>query len=188
MKHQFITIAILFAIALFLSTLPTETASFLISGNRARRRRRARRHASHVARTLQSPIISLFGYEFKNRWRKINNIEFCNYLQENLFTNSTMIKKVSISSSNITSIAVKYMDSVYTPENFPYTWREQNETYKLSMNFTSNDVRKYYRNYCPYYNHEFYHFLGSLLRTLLFGMTIFYFVFIDKFHNMQHYY
>jgi len=187
MQPKFIIFSILFAI--YFASLPAETSAILISGNRARRRRRARAHANYVQRTLQSPIISLFGHEFKNRWRRVNNSEFCNYLQQNWFTNSSMIRRANIASSNISAIADKYMDSIYTPENFPYTWREQNDTsFQLSMNFTENDVKEYYSKNCPYYDDEFNSFLGSLFRTSLFVLIFVYILFLDKFHNMQNYY
>jgi len=124
------------------------------TSGRRRREKKACHHQNYVEKTLNTTVISLFGYEYKNLYVKINNTEFCKALKTDWFHNSTMISRSNIDYDDLHVIADYYLDLVYNEKNFPYTYRAQNESYILTMNFTDHDIRKYYRLECPFYDYE----------------------------------
>jgi hypothetical protein len=133
---------------------PTSAFVVIFSNSKRKRKNRELEHTRYVEKTMNSTVLSLYAYEHNSHYNKINNTEFCYLLKKDWFTNSTMIDRAVITNNDRWIIELGYKKYVYNVDNFPYTYRQENETYKLSMNFTDVDVRMYYRENCPFYDYE----------------------------------
>jgi hypothetical protein len=126
-----------------------------------RRRRRARALEKYVEETMSTNVLHLFAKELQNPKSVMNNTAFCKMLKKTVFPRSTLISSVNISDDLLSYFAEQYMELVYTPTNFPYTYRVRNATNPLTMNFKAKDIRRYYRKRCPYFD-----FSGADVRLL----------------------
>jgi len=122
------------------------SAGVVISGTRSRNRRAKRKHASMIARRLNSTIISIWDNDFRSHYRNIDTLGFCRELKNQWFHNYTLIHAFKFTTEDLAKVDHLYRKHIYIPRHFIYTWRGDNVT----LNVTSRDVHEYYRTTCLY--------------------------------------
>jgi hypothetical protein len=133
---------------------PRESESLRLKRELIARIKNEQKHRNNLNARKLIPVINIWQSDFQNG--NPNNYEFCRNLNETWFhriRNSG--QKMDLSKDDLQKIKEMYLQEVYTPNNFPITWRDvvtwrdvDENTLQL-QDISEEDIKKYYFRRCP---------------------------------------
>ena len=124
------------------------------SSSASRRRRKAqkmeneKKHKDMLDARKAIPLINIWQSDIRNG--KPDNCEFCKNLNATWFHGiKNREQNMDLSPEDLQKMKELYLQYVYTPWNFPITWRDANGQSLKLRDITEEEIKNYYFDRCP---------------------------------------
>jgi len=112
-------------------------------------------HMKKLKNNRNFPEITIWDSDFQPPYDNPNNFFFCHSLKSKWFKKiNNRHQKANFSDVDLKEMGLVYMEYVYTPMNFPHTWRDpdtwRNKKGKLLhlRKFDEDEIKRYYFSSC----------------------------------------
>ena len=112
------------------------------------------KHKDKLESRKMNPVINFWQSDFRRS--NPNNCEFCHNLNATWFHSiRNRSQKMNLSKEELQKIKEMYITQVYTPQNFPITWRDistWSDPHGITLqlqDISEEDIKKYYFDRCP---------------------------------------